>query len=83
MNGFFDTWMPLEAVDKETPTKEDFDKMYLGQFKCDRPSDYPELKRENNMSGIYSHICPECKSNFMGYKKRCLCLDCNRKKERN
>ena len=79
MTKFFDMWLPLDVTDKEPPTKEEFDKMYLGEFKSDRPSDYPELKKEKHMSGIYSHICPECKAGFMGYKRRYLCLDCERK----
>jgi len=56
-----------------------FNRMYLGEFVNDGPSDYPELKKENSMSGIYTHECPNCKARFLGYKRRYYCLDCDRK----
>jgi uncharacterized protein (DUF983 family) len=37
---------------------------------------YPEVEEEPHMSGIYSHICPECSSGFLGYKKRVVCFKC-------
>ncbi len=52
--------------------------LWFGEPKNDRPTDYPELEKETHGSGIYHHICPKCNSEFMGYKSRCFCLDCNR-----
>ena len=52
-----------------------FSKMFTGEFKY-TGTDYPELEREVNFSGIYSHQCPKCKRMFFGYKHRISCFDC-------
>lgn len=66
---------------KNEMSEESFHKLYLGVFENLKPTDYPELKKEIHFSGIYSHICPICKSEFYGYKRRVHCFDCNARLE--
>jgi len=71
-------WPSDERIDNQVTRGElghsSFIKLFIGEFKNDLPQ-HKEVK--NSYGGIYTHKCLHCGANFLGYKWRKFCKQCD------